>query len=230
MNERPKLTADNLVDLLAVRHASDVFIPECKNGPTWAGTHRRLDAWVLITTWSPWTTIGYEVKISKSDYRQDEKWSEYLPYCHQFFFVCPPGIIRVDALPPNVGLIWTTQSGSGLRVKFIPDRHEPNPDKLCLLMSYVLMNRLKKTDGEQSPIPRSLEYCARLRAEVEAAKERKSLASFVAQHVRDRMFEADRKLKDAENLIDQIYDFERRLAEQLVKDADLLEGKNELSE
>jgi len=207
-------TSDMLMNLLAARHVDDVFIGECKNGPTWSAAHRRLDAWVLRTTWRPWTTIGYEVKVSRADFRQDEKWSEYLPYVHQFFFVCPPGVIRLDELPPGVGLIWGNPSGTKLHVKYMPERHEPNADKLCKLMSYVLMNRLKQTDGCSPPIPRSVEYCARLRADVEAANERKGLACFVAQHVRERMYEADEKLKEAKEMVCEVWEFEQGLAER----------------
>lgn len=30
--------------------------------------------------------ILIEVKSSKEDYRQDHKWTEYLPYCDEFYF------------------------------------------------------------------------------------------------------------------------------------------------
>jgi hypothetical protein len=33
--------------------------------------------------------IIFEVKVSKSDLMTDHKWTEYLPYCHDFFFLTP---------------------------------------------------------------------------------------------------------------------------------------------
>jgi len=33
--------------------------------------------------------IIFEIKVSKSDLMTDYKWTEYLPYCHEFFFLTP---------------------------------------------------------------------------------------------------------------------------------------------
>jgi Uncharacterized protein conserved in bacteria len=33
--------------------------------------------------------IIFEIKVSKSDLMTDHKWTEYLPYCHDFFFLTP---------------------------------------------------------------------------------------------------------------------------------------------
>lgn len=34
--------------------------------------------------------IIFEVKVSRSDLMTDQKWTEYLPYCHEFYFLTPP--------------------------------------------------------------------------------------------------------------------------------------------
>jgi hypothetical protein len=68
--EMADVSANVLLKALAQRHKDDVFVPECKNGPTQTGSHRRLDAWVMLKTWSPVTMIGYEIKVSRSDCRR----------------------------------------------------------------------------------------------------------------------------------------------------------------
>jgi len=30
--------------------------------------------------------VGYEIKVSKSDFFNDIKWQEYLPMCNELFF------------------------------------------------------------------------------------------------------------------------------------------------
>ena len=80
-----------ILDKLKAKHTDDVFVAECKNGPTHTASHRRLDAWVMKKSWSPITMLGYEIKQSRSDFLQDNKWQAYLPCCHQLYFVCPKG-------------------------------------------------------------------------------------------------------------------------------------------
>jgi hypothetical protein len=133
-----RVTADEVVALLAARHPAkdSVFVPECKMGQ---GGSRRLDAWVLSKTWSPWTITGYEVKVSRQDFINDDKWADYLPVCHLLYFACPSGLIQPNELPAEVGLLWV--AGSRLVTKKKAARREPDPVKVARLMSYVLMSR-----------------------------------------------------------------------------------------
>jgi hypothetical protein len=45
-----------------------------------------------------------EIKTSEADFRADEKWPEYLPYCDSFYFAVPEGFPR-QILPEECGLI-----------------------------------------------------------------------------------------------------------------------------
>ena len=45
-----------------------------------------------------------EVKSGLEDYRADQKWTEYLPFCDQFYFAVAPEFPR-DVLPIGPGLI-----------------------------------------------------------------------------------------------------------------------------
>jgi hypothetical protein len=45
-----------------------------------------------------------EIKTSAADFRADEKWPEYLPYCDSFYFAVPEEFPR-HLLPADCGLI-----------------------------------------------------------------------------------------------------------------------------
>lgn len=66
---------------------------------------QRMDAWVIKPGY-PEHTTGYEIKVSRSDFLQDKKWHNYLPFCDVFYFICPPGLIQEAELPKEAGLIY----------------------------------------------------------------------------------------------------------------------------
>lgn len=111
-----KITADTIKRLLAVRHSGDVFVPECKTGPSsmGRGVSQRLDAWAMKKSWRHPLVWGYEIKVSRSDFLNDEKWRGYLPFCNEFYFVSPPDIIEKQEVPTEAGLLVTTTNGTRL--------------------------------------------------------------------------------------------------------------------
>lgn len=111
------LTAEQVVQALARKHSKDVFVPECKNGATWNTQHRRMDAWVMPRSWAkPWVT-AYEVKVTRADWHQDDKWPAYLPLCNIFYFACPWGLLDPAEMPAEVGLRWVTSTGNRVITK-----------------------------------------------------------------------------------------------------------------
>lgn len=138
------MTAKDIVDLLAAKHRNDVFVPECKDGPTISGSHSRMDAWVMLKSWARPLTIAYEVKVSRSDFTGDNKWHGYLAYCNEFYFACPHGLIQHEELPPEVGLLWVAKNGGRLFVKKKAQRRDVQvPESVY---RYILMHRMKVTD------------------------------------------------------------------------------------
>lgn len=141
--KRPQMDARKIVDLLAARHSKDIFVPECKNGPSQNSTHLRLDAWAMAKSWSKPFTWGYEIKVSRSDFLGDDKWHLYLPYCSHFYFVVPAGLVDPSEVPENAGLIYVSQTGTKLFTKRkAPWRQVTIPEDLY---RYVLMCRTKIT-------------------------------------------------------------------------------------
>ncbi len=146
---RTYLTARQLTDLLAARHAEDVFVPECKDGPTQGCEHLRLDAWAMAKSWSRPCVSGYEIKVARSDFNKDQKWHFYLPYCNVFYFVCPSGLIQPEELPPEAGLLWASTTGSRLFEKKKPRYREVTiPENLY---RYILMGRVKVCQRYETP-------------------------------------------------------------------------------
>jgi len=114
---KPKITAADIVRLLEQRHANDVFVPECKDGPSENTSHLRLDAWVMKRSWAKPCVWGYEIKVSRSDFLGDDKWHGYLPLCNEFYFVAPSGVIKPGELPEEAGLLLVTSTARRLWTK-----------------------------------------------------------------------------------------------------------------
>lgn len=201
-------TADHISGLLATRHAKDTWVAECNMGSAQAGC-RRLDGWALLATWSPPTTIGYEIKVDRSDFLRDRKWEEYLPVCHELYFVCPAKLIQPEELPADVGLIW---AGARLLTKRKAVRRDPDPVKLVRLMSYVLMSRTRiVADMYQAGAAKSqTDYWRRWLAERE---EEQNLGVMVSRRVRRLVERAEARARAAENDRSRLEHVERRLHE-----------------
>jgi hypothetical protein len=54
-----------------------------------------------------------EIKSSVQDFRVDQKWDQYLPYCDRFSFAVGPDFPQ-DLIPPEVGLIVADKYGAAI--------------------------------------------------------------------------------------------------------------------
>lgn len=139
-----QLGSQFITEALRKIHTEDVFIDECKDGPSAGTTHSRIDAWAMNKSWSKLKFTGYEIKCSRSDFRQDDKWHAYLPLCNQLFFVCPKGMIEVSEVPGAVGLKYVHPSGHVTIAKKADHRDvEPPMELFC----YILMCRVRVVDA-----------------------------------------------------------------------------------
>jgi hypothetical protein len=137
-------SAKDLLALLRSRHTSDVFVDECKDGPTHGAHHLRMDAWAMRRSWAHPCTYGYEIKVSRSDFVRDDKWHAALPMCNLFSFVCPPGLIRADEVPKEVGVLWASVNGTMMMTK--KKAHYRAVEVPESLYRYILMYRTVITD------------------------------------------------------------------------------------
>lgn len=133
------VTNDQLIELLRIKHSKDVFVTECKNGPTYFSRMRRMDVWTMRRSWSDPRITAYEIKTSRADFLRDKKWRDYLEYCTQFYFVCPWGMIDPCEIESPAGLIYASKKVSRLYIKKrAPVRHIRDPIGVWM---YILMAR-----------------------------------------------------------------------------------------
>lgn len=134
------MRADKILELLATKHSDDIFVPECKDGPS-GPDYARLDAWAMPRSWAHMATVGYEIKVSRSDFLNDNKWQKYLDLCNLFYFVCCPGVVKPEEIPEQCGYMVTSKTGSRLFTKKkAPYREIEQPLELY---QYILMSRVK---------------------------------------------------------------------------------------
>ncbi len=109
MAKEDKVTSTDIKKALAEYHSKDYFITECKTCSTYFPDPQGLlkfDGLAIRKSYTGPCITGYEIKVSRGDFLQDNKWHLYLQYCNEFYFVVPVGLIEKDELPDNVGLIY----------------------------------------------------------------------------------------------------------------------------
>ena len=94
------MTAAEIMERLRRMAGSDVFVPEF----TWKGL--RLDA-VIIDIHSR-RIRGFEVKVTRSDFTRDTKWTGYAEFCSTLAIVCPDGLIDPSEIGDPFGLLYVT--------------------------------------------------------------------------------------------------------------------------
>jgi hypothetical protein len=152
--QREYLTANTVIGLLAAKHASDLFVGECKDGPTWGGAPARLDGWAMRRSWAHPCTTGYEVKVSRSDWLRDKKWPGYVDLVHEFYLVAPDeSVIGIDEVPDGIGLLYVSSTNTRLFTKRKAVYRQPSAEAANTLMTYVLMSRAS-IDAPRHPDPR----------------------------------------------------------------------------
>lgn len=211
--------ADRILELLAAKHSKDVFVPECKSGPTYYSEHMRMDAWVMNRSWAHPCYTAYEIKISRSDFLNDKKWRAYLPYCNEFFFVAPKGIVKVDELPPEAGLLEQLGGVTGRRLvrrKQAAWRDVVPPESI---FKYVLMARVKVGRSEYSIEQTKEERAADYRRFIQAKIENRELGYLVSKAIREKATAMDIEMKKMERQMAE-YDDIRRLLVRLDIDPD----------
>lgn len=177
---KANVTAGDIINvLMSTRHADDLCVPECKDGPSQGCRHRRFDLWVMKRSYSNPCCIGYEVKVSRCDFLHDEKWKDYLPLCNQLFFVCPWGMIKPEEVPANVGLLWVSKN---IKTAYIKAKAEHREIEAPVgLMTYILMSRAKIVAPNAN---NTQDRASHLRHWLDSESELKDLGHGVAHRIR----------------------------------------------
>lgn len=212
------MRSDQIMNLLATKHAEDVFVSECNDGPACYGGHLRMDAWVMSKSWANPCVTVYEAKTSRGDFLKDEKWQRYLAYCNKFYFACPAGVILPEECPPEAGLMLVSaNAGRVYTKKKAPYRQVTIPEQVY---RYILMCRARITRDSQRSVQSKTDFWRQWLIERD---ERKDLGHAVSRKIqtvlRDRVFAAEAQHVRLQKLIDGYADI-RSYLQQLKLDPD----------
>lgn len=190
------MRAQEIISLLEAKHSDDVFIAECKDGPTHYSRHSRLDGWAMKKSWARPLYVGYEVKVARQDFLRDDKWPAYLNVCHQLYFVCAPGVMEPEECPEQCGLIVVSKTGTRLYTKRKAPHRSLEQDPVDLFR-YALM-RAVSFARHYDPMSGRDRNVERWRRWLRQKAESRELGWSVAKGIRDHcsaLEETNRKLK-----------------------------------
>jgi hypothetical protein len=207
MSNKTNVRADEIKRALAKRHTDDLFLTEVKTGQTWGNNELlKFDALAVKKSWAKPRFTGYEVKVSRSDFLNDQKWPGYLQYCHCFSFVCPKGLIQPEELADEVGLIWYYPDTGALVTK--------HPAKYRLikisadLLYYILLSRI---ESDRHP------FFSSHREEIEAYVKDKQTRLNLAREFKGKLFDEIAALREKVRELESELRFGGTKHEQLEK-------------
>lgn len=90
---------------------------------------RRADVMGLGSDGAVWIV---EIKSCLADFRSDQKWPEYRPFCDRLFFAVDPAFPR-EVLPPDAGLIVADRYGGDL-LRPAPEHKLPSARRRSLTL------------------------------------------------------------------------------------------------
>ena len=117
-----QLTSTDLCEALRQRHPATrgewLFFEELRGGTGFGSSNeQRIDAFALSCWGRHQERIAYEIKVSRSDWlrelKKPRKRAMARRYSTQFYFVAPKGLIKVEELPPDAGLVEVWRHSSG---------------------------------------------------------------------------------------------------------------------
>jgi len=87
-----------------------------------------------------------EVKSTVGDYKTDNKWLDYLPYCQQFYFAVPYNF-PTEIIPKQCGIIFADAFDAAIRKESIRSKLNPKRHRHQLIrFGYVAGTRINQTD------------------------------------------------------------------------------------
>lgn len=207
-----KVTSTTIKKALASFHEKDFFITECKTCSTYFPDPQGLlkfDGLAVRKSYTKPCITGYEIKVSRGDFLQDNKWHLYLQYCNEFYFVVPAGLITKDEIPENVGLIYYYPETDHLRTKrkaLYRDIEEP-----VGVYKYIIFSRL-----DQDRIPFYEKRAEFARDYLNDKDEKRRLGTAFGSKLAADLREAQEKLRAMENSVDDV-EFARAVEKLLRK-------------
>lgn len=140
------MTTQSIEVALSERYAAPdyAFLLQVRNGTGFQRTVRTADALAFSLYPSRGLTItGFEIKVSKGDWKREltnpAKAEDIARFCHTWFVVAPKGVVPVDEVPHNWGLMELRDNGKFISTKgALPQEAEPlTPLMLASIMRNI---------------------------------------------------------------------------------------------
>ena len=152
----------------------------------------RPDVYTIPCSFSRFTPLAYECKVSVSDFRADVtkgKYTDYLAYASGVIFACPAGLLKKEDIPKGAGLM--TRGDEGWRVVKAPTLSKcpdlPRSLWLKLLMDGERRDHERQAHMEQAGMRSLNEWRV-------AARIRQQYGEVVAAAVEDHRLNTTRRL------------------------------------
>lgn len=156
-----KCTEGEILSALALKYnpSEHIFAEKVKLGSSGS---KIIDGVAIKKTWTPITIIGFEIKVSRSDFSRDTKHTIYMDNCTHFYFVAPEGIIDIDEIPKEAGLMIYNPKSKTLRIKKIAaNMRNPVSGEMLLHIMFWKLERYNRP-------PTKLERLEKIKADIEA--------------------------------------------------------------
>ena len=187
-----KVTSTEIKIALSRINTKNYFLTEVKSGSSYMGTANRiLDALAIKKSYTNKCFTGYEIKVSRSDFKADNKMYTYLPLVHQLYLVCPKGLIQPEELPLEIGLMWYNPEKQTLVYKKKTPRRNIEIDPEMLL--YIIYSRL-----EEDRIPFYSSKAEFLKDWMENKNSNRDLGNRVGSELARRISSLERQLEDTQ--------------------------------
>tara|TARA_Y100001001_G_C7916971_1_gene277288 strand:- start:4 stop:543 length:540 start_codon:yes stop_codon:yes gene_type:complete len=135
-----KLKAAFILDALKGRHTKEIW---CEELALSSGA-RRCDFWVLHPHASKgYRATAYEIKVSRADFKRDTraKQRDARLFSDEFYYVTPPGLIKLEEVPDWAGLLEISEDGRWKYISPAPRRDKDAP-------SWELVVSIMRNSGE----------------------------------------------------------------------------------
>jgi len=200
-DKQERITAVTISNMLEARAKSNkhvYFMEVTDYGRSIQGKQARIDAIAMKISYSKMQLWGYEIKVNRRDFVQDEKWHQYLEMCNSLYFVCPHGLINKDEVPKEAGLLYVTKTGGRLRtIKKAPYRTVAYRPEYFMGMIFNKCGVSHEQDDREHRLQRAIKLAS---LEADCAQLGVRLGSELAAKVQEQRWEQEELEREVERL------------------------------
>jgi len=150
------MTANDIKYFLRLKYSREwAFYEEFRPFTGYAGNVSQIDAIAVGMYEKNEKIIAFEIKVNRADFLNDISQFQYkhrfaLKLSHEFYYVCPWGLIDKNEIPDVAGLLYINKGNKISRIKVAPIRTFDSI-KLCYLQAF-LQNSRKRINYAEIPV------------------------------------------------------------------------------